>query len=373
MLNIQKELRSGKTISEICDPMGIAHKEQDGKVILTYDMIESFKFRDHPIVKECRGLILYTDNWDIACYPFERFFNMGEGYADKLPEDLEGCLVLEKLDGSLLSLWWDRVKSTWSVSTRKMMYAEGNVNDLTDKTFAQLFTEAMQKTNIENLIRLQLLDRGVTYCFELTSPLNRIVTRYESLNITLLTARDHQTLHEFPRIALSELSKYLEVSLVKAIPMSNWEEILKMDVDPMFEGYVIIKEQLGGSHLRVKVKNPSYLAISKITSSHSKRAFMELIQGNKQDDFLGYFPEYTDTITGLVAGLIKVDETVRKDWNELMGIENQKEFALEAVKRKFPSILFHLKKNFVCLYGLRDYMVGLKTDSLLEMVEKMSK
>ena len=46
---------------------------------LSYDQLESPK--GHPIVRECRGLILSaSDNWNVVAYPFNRFANQGETY-----------------------------------------------------------------------------------------------------------------------------------------------------------------------------------------------------------------------------------------------------------------------------------------------------
>jgi hypothetical protein len=373
MLNIQKELRSGKTLAEICEPLGIKYKEQDGKVILSYDQIESSKFKNHPIVVECRGLILFTDNWDVACYPFSRFFNYNEPGADELPKDLGGCYVLTKLDGSLLSLWWDRVDNTYRVSTRKMMYAEGPVSDLVDKTFADLFREAAKNnTNLPFLIGSEMLSTKANYCYELCGPLNRIVTPYKETTITLLTVRDLTNLNELPRKNVEEVGVTQGVKVVDRVPLTDWETLLNMEKhESMFEGYVVVKENLAGSHSRVKVKNPAYLRISRLVSSHSMRAFVELVKKNEQDEFLSYYPEYLEQIMKIVDNLWKIWYSASEDYKRLCGIEDRKQFALEAQKCLFPSILFALRDNKTCLYNLGHYIADIRADSLISMFEKV--
>ena len=45
-------------------------------VILNYDQLDSPKL--HPIVMECRGLVLDTTNYDVVASCMKRFFNLGE-------------------------------------------------------------------------------------------------------------------------------------------------------------------------------------------------------------------------------------------------------------------------------------------------------
>jgi hypothetical protein len=382
MLKIQEALRSGKTPEEICAPLGINFKELGGKFIFSYDMIDSYKFKGDPIVRECRGLILYKDNYDIASYGFSRFFNLGEGGADKLPEDLSGCLVLEKLDGTMVNMWFDRIANSWHFSTRNMIYAEGPVNNCSSKSFAELFMDGVDNgTKLEYLIENKLLNPRCTYVFELTSPENRIVTPYKETKITLLTIRSNENLCEVTRHELQTMADVFKCDLVKTFPVSEWTEIEDMSSkDPTFEGYVIVKEQNNGSHLRVKCKNPAYLALSKMVSSVSEKGFLEVIKLGKVDDTLAYFPEYTAHIQKLLDGLQKVEDTIRADWREMPADNqtwevkiNRKAFAIEAYKKSFPNTLFALYDNKTCLYSLKEYLMGLRDDSLLEMIHKVSK
>jgi hypothetical protein len=373
MLHIQSELKSGKTIPEVCDPLGIKYTIKDGKAIFTYDQIESPK--THPVVRECRGLVLYTNNFDVAAFPFERFFNYGESGADVFPGDLSRCLVLPKLDGSMCNLWWDRKTDEWHVSTRSMLYAEGSVNNLTDKTFADLFREAFSKTRLKdptNLFISTLSEAAITtFTFELTSPLNRIVTPYKELNITLLTTRrNDEDLSENSLEKTRRWAEQIGCDVLKPVPITDWQELLKMQgLAATDEGFVVVRESKQGSHKRVKVKNPAYLAISRLVSSISERAFMELIQQNGQDEYLVYYPEHREYVDKLLRGLSKMQSIIKNDWLELYNIEDRKTFALEAQKRMFPSILFSMRDKRIT--NLSIDLLLLRTDNLLDMVRRV--
>lgn len=397
MLNIQDELKSGKSLEEVCTPIGVDFKEKDGKVLFNYDMVESYKYKTNPIVQECRGLILYKDSWYVAAYPFKRFFNYGETEAAKLPEDFHDCCVLEKLDGSMLTLRWDTVTEKWEVSTRGMIYAEGQVNDLTNMTFSDLFWEGANHTKIPYILEQRLVNKNLTYVFELTSIHNRIVTRYLDTTVTLLTVRDNITHREYSRIEVNRVANDLGCPVVKSVKLTNWEQLLKMDVDPLFEGYVVVRENKSGSHDRVKVKNPSYLAISRLTSSHSERAFMELVQRGDQDEFLTYYPEYTENINKLINGITEITNRAKKHieeykktlypFPELSGrdlngeyIEYSKEqikdlrrkFAAFANKCPFPTIMFQWYDGKVKVKTMYTELLKYRTDTLLDMVRKIN-
>lgn len=58
-----------------------------------------------PIVQECRGLILdEAEGWRVVCMPYKKFFNFGEDCCADI--DWSTAKVQEKLDGSLISLYW---------------------------------------------------------------------------------------------------------------------------------------------------------------------------------------------------------------------------------------------------------------------------
>jgi hypothetical protein len=57
----------------------------------------------NPIVQEARGIIIDTERREVVCWPFRKFGNYNESYADDI--DWENARVLEKVDGSIIKLW----------------------------------------------------------------------------------------------------------------------------------------------------------------------------------------------------------------------------------------------------------------------------
>jgi hypothetical protein len=86
-LQVQEYLHSGKSWANLTDELGIKVVFHPSLPLVTvnYDQIESPK--THPIVRECRGLVLHRQTFDLVARSFPRFFNWGE-VADEMPSML---------------------------------------------------------------------------------------------------------------------------------------------------------------------------------------------------------------------------------------------------------------------------------------------
>ena len=173
------------------EPYYLKIRWDNGFVLFMYDQIKS-DF-NQKICREARGLILdTTDDFKIVRYSFEKFFNVGEPCAAAI--DWDHAYATEKIDGSLMSLWYAR--GEWHLSTNgtidayKAPLGDGSVI----KTFGELFDIAYK--NITDMNHYNLFNKKKCYTFELVSPWNRIVINYPEPRIYLLSARDMDTLQE---------------------------------------------------------------------------------------------------------------------------------------------------------------------------------
>jgi len=373
MLEIQKRLLAGETPDQICTPLGITFKETNGECIFSYDQILSFKFKNDPVIKECRGLILNTSDWSISAMPFRRFMNYGEDGADELPQDLKDCYVMEKLDGSMLTLRWSAPTNSWKVSTRKMIYAEGPVSDLSDMTFEKLFWEAAKNTHIPKLIEYDILSKGYTYVFELCSTLNRIVTLYPETFIALLMVRNNQTLNESTLDELQNYSELFNCRIPRKYSFENLNTVInsfqESHVDPTFEGYVVLKES-SPSHLRVKVKSPKYLAISRLSVAKSTKAFIDLLKLGERDEFLTYYPENTGFIEEIEEGINTLISTVSTEWERIRHITDRKSFAKAVFEQnsRIPALMFQLFDHKITPETLFSHIMAMPTDKIANLL-----
>lgn len=373
MLNLQTYLRNGKTIQDLKDELFIKVNETDELALFTYDQIDSPK--THPIVMECRGIVLEKGTWNIVYIPFRRFFNYGECPNETMNFNFEKAVVLEKVDGSMCGVWC--YKGTWHMSTRGTIDGTGQVG-FTEMTFKQLFDATVAEFYPEFWKRIKL-SPNVCYTFELVSPENRVVTLYEQRALYLLGARfigneemdcqDNAELvdlaktmganllpqnKEIGRCALEILAKEFGVRIPKKFNANNLAELKAYfeTMNSFDEGFVCVDytTTIDGLHFpRVKCKNPKYLAIAhlKDSATSSMRGLMVLVIKNDYEELIVNFPIYKQYVDKLKTAYDAYLVAVNATWDKIKVKEfaSQKEFALEAIKTPFSSILFDLRKN----------------------------
>lgn len=148
-----------------------------------------------PVTHECRGVILRRDsqgNWEVAARPFDKFFNLDQGYCPifqkaEFEAEISDCLLVEKADGTCIQVWED--KGTWRASTLGTITPQALQGGT--KTFDAMFWEISG-------IDTNLLNPSCTYIFELCGLDNQVVTQYEQDHVVLLGIRDRETGSSYP-------------------------------------------------------------------------------------------------------------------------------------------------------------------------------
>lgn len=317
MLLVQKYLET-HSFGDLAREHGVyaSFSKSGHKFSLNYDQIEAKE--SNPLAQECRGLVLALEdgrpifadmtsgkpNRDnmipcsttILAYPMNRFFNHGQGSAANIDWSDPNLAILEKLDGTLCIVYYDPFTYKWCVATRSVPEADLFMDNGVF-TFRTLFEKACQDTLGYAFEQLnEKLDTRFTYCFELTTPYNRIVVNYPHNRITLLAARNLDTLQEVnPR----ELQ--LDVPVVEAHTYTTVSELLDWvsSLNPMEHEGVVVRD---ANFNRIKVKNAAYVAYNKVRDAlgTSERNCMELILAEKDDDVIPMLPEE------IVKNLIKI-------------------------------------------------------------------
>ena len=114
MLKIQEFIQANDNWEQLlaAAPYNLKISWDDDFVLFKYNQIESDFSQD--ICKEARGLILDSqDNFKVVRMAFSKFFNLGEAFAAQI--DWDTAVSNEKMDGSLMSVWYARGK--WHLST----------------------------------------------------------------------------------------------------------------------------------------------------------------------------------------------------------------------------------------------------------------
>lgn len=151
-------------------------------LVLNYNQIDSPK--NHPIVRECRSLVVKEEldgnTYSVVSRAFDRFFNQGENDSTF---DLSKLKLFEKVDGSLVSVFYDE-KYGWLYRTKSMIMPELSVQGW-ERTWKELIESALNWKDV----CFNRLEKDVTYIFEVVSRENRVVVKYDSDKAYLLSAR----------------------------------------------------------------------------------------------------------------------------------------------------------------------------------------
>ena len=161
----------------------------------------------NPLVQEARGIIIDVTNLEVVCWPFRKFGNHNESYADEI--DWNSAKVLEKVDGSIVKLWYDYELSKWQFSTNGTIRAE---NASIDNYIGLYFGDVIQRADNYSDIPFGNLDKDCTYIFELVSPETQVVVKYDSTSLYHIGTRNNKP--DWKEKRTSELKSRLLILLI---------------------------------------------------------------------------------------------------------------------------------------------------------------
>lgn len=374
-LNIQKFLRENSpkanAFALLESEYGISAKQSDRYPELyqfNYDQIDSYKVKESPIVRECRGLILSEDlRWEVIAYPFNRFFNYGESEAEMNVFDWSNFDTYEKLDGSLIILYY--YAGQWQIATRNSIHASGNVGN-EPFTFEELVHRVVSKDFFENLMPLN------TYMFELTSKYNRVVTNQidNEGKLTLIGIRDNILYQEFD---LKKEEKYileLGINVVERFEYTSDKEILDAaeNLNPNEqEGFILVDKNFN----RMKIKSSKYVQLHHLRFAMTPERMVELILSGETPEILVYFPDLQKVFLEYEEKLKVLESKLEYDWNSIPVMlrtyqkEDKKEFALYVKNFMFSSCMFSLYDRRV--KTVYEWIRKNNPKKIIEMLEKL--
>lgn len=330
-------------------------EDKEGYILFAYNMIESDL--SNPIVQECRGLILRPDMTPV-CVPFFKFFNVQETNAATI--DWKTARVQEKIDGSIIKLWYDW---GWHISTNGTIDAfdaELQLQTETIKNYGDLFCSAINRGGEFDITAT--LDIDYTYMFEIVSPLNRVVVPYPETKVYHIGTRNN--------ITLEEVDMEIGVEKPKTYSLATLEECLQSVEHLPFseEGYVVVDANWN----RVKIKSPAYVAAHHLKNNGvvTKARVLDMIMLGEQEEFLGYYPEYTDLFEKIEFRLSVFMGILQGNWTDHPENVSRKDFALWAGKESVaPSCMFSMLDGKYAT--VKEWVYAQNHDKILEWISKV--
>lgn len=302
---------------------------------LKYNQLESPMHE--PIVQECRGMVVHVPTGQILAHPYNKFWNHGEALAD--PIDWSTASVLEKLDGSLMVLYWQETPewAGWRVASSGTPSASGSFG-ATDRTFRDAFWEHWQALGM--LLPPATL-RGVTFMFELCDAPNRVVVRHERPRIVLHGARSLDGGREWTHAALAGVARAHGWEHVRAFPIATITDCLAASeaLDPLeTEGFVVVDATFN----RVKIKSPRYVILHHMKGEATPRRAIELWQTGEAGELLAHFPEMAPQILPVHALLDEVAQRVVDDLVANANAPTRKDFAAVIKAQPWAATCFRM-------------------------------
>ena len=381
MLNVQKYLIENG-IEKLKSEFKIKVNDYSDRIVLNYDQIESPRF--HPIVDECRAIILKKSDFSILSHIFVRFYNLMEGvqvgnsgeinkirvssFGEPKIEtvDILNARIESKIDGSLISVYHDGHK--WCIASRSMAFAEGQGNF--GRSFDEIFRSTEEYKDVMNYLNSLYLYKAYTWGFELTSPENRVVTPFSNYNVVLIGARNNITGDEVNGEHLDFHAKEMKVKRPERYQVKSFQEMLDLvNAKPwMDEGVVLVIEKPTGSFMRIKCKNPKFVAIANMRENGniSPKNILFIIMKGEKEEILKYFPEDEKYFLFVEDYYNSIISKIEQLYEENKNASDQKTFALSILsktKNSFESgALFKMKSGM----KLQDYIKNMGTGSKLD-------
>lgn len=312
---------------------------RDGDLVsLKYNQVESPM--DHPVVKQCRGTVVHVPTGRILAHPYDKFWNHGEPLAAQI--DWSTARVMDKLDGSLMILYWNPYSdgNGWQVASSGYPTAGGTYGVGGTKTFADAFWEVFNSTGMG-----LPWSKEACYMFELVAPDNRIVCKYDAAKLILHGSRwvADDPACETGVLVLRDIARCRNWPIVDVHPVASLDEAIAKaaELDPLqSEGFVVVD----ASFNRIKIKSPRYVRLHQLRDRTTPRAIIEAWISGEESEILAHFPEMEADFRRVLNPIENAAILASNMLWEHGGLESRKEFA-ERVK--------HLPYSAVCfrLYG----------------------
>ena len=274
------------------EPYNLSIKEdqtENGKKVwvIDYDQIRSPRF--HYLVDECRGIVVCQESKKVVCYPFSRFYNMGEDKKTEEAFDWSTAKCLSKEDGSLIKVYY--YDNNWRIATRGTAFGNNNVFSMTQGessiTFKNLFLRALGISHEEFQAHMNAASPiHVNWLFELCTQDNKVVKLYETDKVFVLSARatDGNYCSDF---SLANLN----VHFPTYYNLSSFDACKKAvnKLEGLTEGFVLVD----GNNRRLKLKSIKYVAAHHMISGPlTPKKAVDLILAGEKEEFISYVDDF---------------------------------------------------------------------------------
>ena len=344
---------------EKLEALNVKVNREGDLAIFNYGIAANFS---DPVVQEARGIIIDLSTLSVVCWPFRKFGNYQESYVDEI--DWASARVQEKVDGSIIKLWY--YNGEWIWSTNAMIYASMSRLASENSSYLDLIKRAVNY----GLIKFDELNKDYTYIFELIAPENRVVIEYDVCKLVHIGTRNNKTGEEY------DLD--IGIEKPKTYPLSTFDEALEAIKhlnegceDVAHEGFVVVDKNWH----RIKIKTEEYFAVHHTINNHvltKKRCLNYIINEPESVAIIkANYPEYSHILMYYEYKLKELENDItrfirmaRKMYAEVS--YDRKAFAAMMKGKKFAQFGFYAINN-ESLTGA-DCMASLLMSTLRDLI-----
>lgn len=203
-------------------------------------------------------------------------------------------IVEEYIEGTMVNVFW--TGNEWKYASRSKINANCFFFD-TNGYFSKMVCETFGECNLD----LDKLNKKHCYSFVMQHPENRIVTKFDAIQLYLIAAYEivetHEDEIEVHRIESVQTDPTWATTLVK-FPATILNFDLETQPDALNMPYtqmgLVFKNTVTGA--RCKLRNPAYEYVRQLRGNQPKLMYryLELRKLRKTKEYLKYFPEHGD-------------------------------------------------------------------------------
>ena len=278
-------IKTNENWQEVMESLDVTVKTNGNLAIFNYGLYPDFT---NDLVQESRGIIIDYTVPRVVCWPFRKFGNWQESYADEI--DWSTARVQEKIDGSIIKLYY--YNGQWNWATNATINAADASCMYTSRNFLELIQRAINYKKID----FDALNKDYTYIFELVSPDSKVIIDYGVTKLFHTGTRNNITGEEYADVDINieKPHEYPLNSFDAAVKAAT--ELNKLGQGVEHEGFVVVD----GNWHRIKIKTQEYLNVHHAVNNHvltKKRCVDYVLDGGEALEIIKRdVPEYKHVI-----------------------------------------------------------------------------
>ena len=364
---LRKDYKVKHTINKDEDLISLCYRTVE---LWNDENYEQLKF--HPIVKECRGIVLENKTWNLVANTFDRFYNLNECEEDLNKFNFNNFYAFDKEDGTLIIIY--NYKGKWRANTKATFTDDGSKSS-SNRYWKDMVLTCFNMHSLEYLDDMGF-DKNCSYIFELCIPnlIDSIVKEYDKYQMFLLSIFEKEKEFNFKTVEnfYNNIKNNLpQGNNIKLIGYKNIQSLLdahnyvkELEEKKLDDEGLVLRDD---KNIRIKMKNLHYLEKFKAKYQIlSLRNVLEIIIENKHESFIQSLPNYKDYINEILGDIQSIARECVEEYKRLNYLCNDPKAFAEEVKKLNKSYMIPIlfKINNLRLKG-RLFVDGLPNDDEL--------